>query len=237
MGREIKEKLCLFRVGGVLVRTKTANLQRAAFTSAFNEVFSSDLVLSQLPHDSGKTVLALLDEVMMQQGISVNGKGSTEMMESLDRHFAQLTTAKSTTSDEAFPGAESLLGRLQDAGAVMGALSSGTPYIAHRQLALAGLASYFSDVGGYGSQHESRTDLVSLALENAQEKFGHDFSRLNTIVVGATTHDVYAARACGVPAFAVSVNPAYPAKELEAAGAEMVVASLQELADCKEFFA
>jgi phosphoglycolate phosphatase-like HAD superfamily hydrolase len=87
---------------------------------------------------------------------------------------------------------------------------------------------YFDfDIGGYGSDSESRPDLVRCARERAARAAGVTFDASNTIVIGDTPRDVEAAHLGGAQIIAVATGVDSEAA-LRGAGADIVVADLAD---------
>jgi phosphoglycolate phosphatase len=96
--------------------------------------------------------------------------------------------------------------------------------IARLKLARAGLGRFFErGQGGFGSDHEDRTELPAIARARAG---GHP--RKDTVVIGDTPRDIACARADQVRCIAVATGP-YSAAEL--AGADVVLDSAHDLLD------
>jgi beta-phosphoglucomutase-like phosphatase (HAD superfamily) len=123
-------------------------------------------------------------------------------------------------------GVEALLERLIEAGVLLGLTTGNVEAAAHIKLARASLNRFFS-FGGYGSDSPDRTELTRRALERADVVFGGGLDRERCISVGDTPLDVEAGHGAGIRVCAVATGKASVA-ELEAAGADWVVASLAE---------
>ncbi len=75
--------------------------------------------------------------------------------------------------------------------------------------------------------HEVRAKLVAVARHAARQAYGTDFSGSSTVLVGDTPLDVEAALAAGARAVAVATG-SYPAADLAAAGAHVVLPDLTD---------
>ena len=96
--------------------------------------------------------------------------------------------------------------------------------IARLKLERAGLGRFFEHgQGGFGSDHEDRTELPAIARARAG-----GYPRAQTVVIGDTPRDIACARADGVRCVAVATGP-YSAAEL--AGADVVLESAHDLLD------
>ncbi len=94
--------------------------------------------------------------------------------------------------------------------------------IAHLKLARAGLGAFFEHgQGGFGSDHEDRTELPAIARARAG-----GYPRAQTVIIGDTPRDIACARADEVRCIAVATGP-YSAAELD--GADVVLETAHDL--------
>lgn len=124
------------------------------------------------------------------------------------------------------PGARETLARLSGEGYLLGLTTGGTEAAAHTKLARGDLNHFFS-FGGYGSDSPDRTELTRRGIERAGAVLGHPLDPRRAFVVGDTPLDVQAAHAAGAVGVGVASGH-YGVEELRAAGAEHVLASLEE---------
>jgi len=102
--------------------------------------------------------------------------------------------------------------------------------LAALKLRRAGLGEHLDlDAGAYGDAHEIRAELVAVARRAASRVYGQGFDGTSTVLVGDTPLDVEAALATGARVVAVATG-SYPAVELAAAGAEVVLPDLTDTA-------
>jgi len=123
------------------------------------------------------------------------------------------------------PGVPELLEELRARDGIRLALLTGNlEPIAWLKMSRAGLAHFFErGQGGFGSDHEDRTELPAIARKRAG-----GYPRSKTVIVGDTPRDIACARADGVRCVAVATGP-FKAEEL--AQADVVVRSAHELLD------
>jgi phosphoglycolate phosphatase len=124
------------------------------------------------------------------------------------------------------PGVEELLPRLIHEGILLGITSGALEAGAHAKLARAELNRYFS-FGGYGSDSADRGELTKRALERAGQIHGHPIDPKDVYVVGDTPLDILAAHSAEAVAVGVATGK-YSEDELRAAGADTVLATLQD---------
>jgi phosphoglycolate phosphatase len=109
-------------------------------------------------------------------------------------------------------------------GVRLAVLTGNLEPIAHLKLARAGLGGFFErGQGGFGSDHEDRTELPAIARARAG-----GYPREQTVIIGDTPRDIACARADGLRCIAVATGP-YAAEEL--ADADVVLASAHDLLD------
>lgn len=206
----------LFDIDGTLISTGGAGA--AAWRLAFDELYG-------VPADIGAfTEAGMTDpEVGRLTLENVIGREPTpsELDEVMAKRLAYLPQAVADSKTyKVLPGVERLLPRLVREGYRLGLTTGGVEEAARMKLERAGLNRYFS-FGGYGSDSPNRIELTKRAVERARTEPDR------CLVVGDTPLDIDAARAAG----AVSVGVAsghYTMEELRAAGADHVLASLEE---------
>ena len=124
------------------------------------------------------------------------------------------------------PGVEAVLDRLAGEGRLCGLITGNVEPAAHIKLARANLNHFFS-FGGYGSDADERVDVARKALERAELVSGGKLDRDKCIAVGDTPVDVEAAHGAGIRIAGVATGE-YDAEALRAAGADLVLTTLEE---------
>lgn len=127
---------------------------------------------------------------------------------------------------EVLPGVEKLLPRLHEAGVLLGIVTGALEPAAHIKLARAGLVRFFT-FGGYGSDSDDRRELTRIAIDRASAILGRHIPPSRVYAVGDTPRDVEAARTAGAIAVGVASGK-YTASDLRRAGANLVLASLED---------
>jgi phosphoglycolate phosphatase len=122
-------------------------------------------------------------------------------------------------------GAEQTLVRLEEAGVMLGLVSGALEGAARTKLMPANLNRYFL-FGAYGTDSPDRARLTSIAIEKAT-RLHTQLTPAQVFVVGDTPLDIAAARAAGAVSVGVA-SGAYSTDQLEAAGAEHVLESLED---------
>jgi len=94
-------------------------------------------------------------------------------------------------------------------GVRLAVLTGNLEPIARIKLARAGLGDFFErGQGGFGSDHEDRTELPAIARKRAG-----GYPRSKTVIIGDTPRDIACARADGVRCIAIATGP-FKASEL-----------------------
>ena len=126
------------------------------------------------------------------------------------------------------PGIPELLEELAARdGAVLSLVTGNLEPIARMKLARGGIGGFFAPgQGGFGSDHEDRTELPAIARRRAGGR-DQPYPREDTVVIGDTPHDIACARADEVRVVAIAGEPFRPE---ELSGADAVATSVGELA-------
>lgn len=217
-------KLVLWDIDGTLV--DTAGHGRHAFGEAFAAVFGRDADLDAV-RMAGRTDHAIT--MALLEGSAIEGDGHLERV--LEELALALEARRERIAAEgrAMPGAHDALEALAARpGVVQSLLTGNIEPNASVKLAAFGLESLLDlEIGGYGSDHGVRSELVRVAREKAAALRGVHVEARDTVLIGDTPLDVEAARTAGARAVAVTSGP-YGVAELERAGADAVLADLRD---------
>jgi phosphoglycolate phosphatase-like HAD superfamily hydrolase len=128
----------------------------------------------------------------------------------------------------ALPGVVEALAALHDLGAIQTVVTGNIEPVARMKVAAARLAGHLTlDVGGYGSDHRVRSELVHTASRRIAASF-EPVAPHRTWVVGDTPRDLECARAAGVRCVLVATGTnRYEA--LAALDADAVLADLTDV--------
>ncbi len=86
-----------------------------------------------------------------------------------------------------------------------------------------------TEIGGFASDDPHRPALVAIAQRRAQAKYGTVFTRSNTVIIGDSLEDVRTGLEGDVPVIGIASGKT-TAAELNSAGADLVLASLKDVA-------
>ena len=129
--------------------------------------------------------------------------------------------------NQVLPGVPEMLAQLKHAGKIISLATSKPEPFARQILEHFSLTSYFDEIVGCGMDESRGTkreviEEVFLRLHMGEEE------KAEAVMVGDRKHDVLAAKACGIAT--VGLTFGYAAEgELEAAGADVIISSFNEL--------
>ena len=211
----------LFDVDETLVHTGGAGAK--SWKAAFDKLYGIPADIGQ--HTSaGETDPEVSTETF--QGVLHRDPTPDE----LGRLYAQylLSLAEEIWASQEYrvlPGAERTLVQLGEAGVTLG-LVSGAMEGAARTKLMPGNLNRFFVFGAYGSDSPDRAELTELAIAKAT-RLHAGLTAGQVFVVGDTPRDIEAAQAAGAVSVGVATGH-YSTTELQAAGADHVLGSLEE---------
>jgi phosphoglycolate phosphatase len=214
--------LLLFDIDGTLLLKATA-AHVAAVLEALREVYGvSD---PSKVEAAGRTDYEIARNVCLLDGVTAArfDAGRDDFRIACVAAYARL--CPDDLSEFVAPGVPDVLDALAKRDDTRLALLTGNlEPIARLKIGRAGLGHFFEPgQGGFGSDHEDRTELPAIARRRA----GH-YPRAKTVVIGDTPRDIACARADGVRCIAVATGPFGPD---ELAKADVVLRSARELLD------
>ena len=216
--------LLLFDVDGTLLLKATA-AHAAAVHEALREVYGIGDLSAVRVEAAGRTDYEIGRAICLQLGISADrfDAGREDFRIACVAAYARL--CPEDLSEFVAPGVTDVLEELAARdGTRLALLTGNLEPIARLKIRRAGLGRFFEPgQGGFGSDHEDRTELPAIARRRA----GH-YPRAKTVVIGDTPRDIACARADGVRCIAVATGP-YGPEDL--AGADVVLRSAHELLD------
>jgi phosphoglycolate phosphatase len=218
--------LLLFDIDGTLLIRATDD-HRDAVHAALRRVWHVERPQDARIDPAGRTDPEIARAILLQNDVSAEriDDGMLDFKRAAADAYARL--CRSDLSAFVAPGVSEVLRELAARPDVRLSLVTGNlEPIARLKLARAGIGAFFEPhQGGFGSDHEDRTELPAIARQRAGTR-GAPYPREDTIVIGDTPLDVACAQADGVRCFAVTTG-SYGAVAL--GGADEVVASAGEL--------
>ena len=218
--------LLLFDIDGTLL-IRAIDDHRAAIHAAIRRVWHVPDPGAAHVNAAGRTDPEIARAILLQSGVSADriDDGMLDFKRTAAEEYARRVRADLT--DCVAPGVGEVLAAVSERPGLRLALLTGNlEPIARLKLARAGSGRYVEPgQGGFGSDHEDRTELPAIARARAGGR-GSPYPREQTVVIGDTPLDVACARADGVRCFAVTTGM-YDEQALR--GADAVVASAREL--------
>jgi phosphoglycolate phosphatase-like HAD superfamily hydrolase len=216
--------LVLWDIDGTLV--DGARLGRESFVEAF------EVVTGQVPPApvslAGRTDLEIARDMLEEAGISADDDVLDSFGEALRAAFAARADLLRERG-RAYPGAGKAIARLdREAGVLQSLLTGNIEPNAEVKLGTFGLDRHIDfEVGAYGSDHHVRGELVAIARQKAENKYGLKIEPSQVVLIGDTPLDVAAAREGGARAVGVATGP-FSEEALKEAGADAVLSDLAD---------
>jgi len=214
-------KLVLFDIDKTLIKSSSGH--RQSFSVAFKKVYGIDTGIDVI-QSSGMTDQQIIFGVLEKKGLSDEAikKGLNDCMEEMVKSFNE------TIADDeiiVLDGVRELLDALEEKNILMGLVTGNLEPIAWGKMKKVNLSRYFK-VGGFGSEHISRAELVKIAIKKAQEKFNFVFDK-NVYSFGDAPQDMQAGRESGTTPFGVKTG-VFSEEQLMKAGATLVFDNLSD---------
>jgi phosphoglycolate phosphatase len=222
--REWRALLLLFDIDGTLL-IKATEAHVSAVHEALREIYGITDPRGAKVEAAGRTDIAIARDVALLSGVSAQrfDDGRDDFRAACVAAYARL--CPDDLSEFVAPGVIGVLEALSARDGVRLALLTGNlEPVARLKLGRAGLGHFFEPwVGGFGSDHEDRTELPAIARARA----GH-VPRANAVIIGDTPRDIACARADGLRCIAIATGP-FSAAQL--ADADVVLDSAHDLLD------
>ena len=216
--------LLLFDIDGTLLLKATAAHVQAVH-EGLREVYGVADPAAHKVEAAGRTDYEIARNICLLSGVTAErfDRGRDDFRIACVAAYARLVP--DDLSAHVAPGVTDVLDTLASHDDVhLAVLTGNLEPIARLKLARAGLGGFFErGQGGFGSDHEDRTELPAIARRRAG-----GYPRSKTVVIGDTPRDIACARADGVRCVAVATGPFGPEALAEA---DVVVRSARELLD------
>lgn len=203
---------------------ETGGVGAEVYAQAFEKVTGH--ALKQMADVSGQTEPIIFRETLALHGLTGHDGLFAQFADEQARGYAQHVD-ELRKRGRALPGAAQALAALARRGDVIQSVLTGnTRASAEVKLHAFGLGAHLDlDAAAYGTDSDTRADLVPVARHRAQQRTGHTFSPESTVLIGDTPNDVTAAHDAGARIIAVATGSS-STKDLTAAGADDVLADL-----------
>jgi phosphoglycolate phosphatase-like HAD superfamily hydrolase len=170
------------------------------------EVYGVECSFKEISY-AGMTDPRILEEVLKLRGIDdeIIAARYTEAIEkycSYFDHFARGNSCHVTIH----PGVIQLLTALEQMPEMKIAILTGNlEYTGWKKLEIAGLKHYFP-FGAFGSDSKVRSELVGVAVNRAERRYGITYQNKNIIIIGDSPHDVECGKSYGATSIAVATG-------------------------------
>jgi phosphoglycolate phosphatase len=216
-------KLIIFDLDQTLVNFLSVHGE--ATRRLFRRFFNVDARLTEIDF-TGKSLVENFGQLARLKGIPEDllRKEGDQMLESYETAFGE-----SLPRDGAkyiLPGARQLLSELSKTDHVVALYTGDSPRIVSHVFRVTGLGKYFKFCF-YGTEVETRADMVKLAINKAEESTGTEFRDKNIVVVGDSVRDVGCGKLFGALTIAVATG-FHSKEELLKAGADYLFDSLED---------
>ncbi|MBW2991411.1 HAD hydrolase-like protein [Candidatus Woesearchaeota archaeon] len=219
-------KLALFDIDWTLLEPSKAHA--LAFKEGFRQVYHVDATHENLKPE-GWNDQRIIIESLKQKGLSeqsIESKLGAAMKFMSDYFIKIIDKYPVVTLD----GAKQLLEELYKKKVLIGVVTGNLEPIAREKLKRVGFEKYIK-VGGYGSDNIDRTELVRIAIKQAENNYGFKTNH-NVFLFGDTPHDIKAGKEAGVITIGVATGT-YSKEKLKLAKADYVINSLSKINEIK----
>jgi phosphoglycolate phosphatase-like HAD superfamily hydrolase len=226
-------RLVLFDIDGTILSTDRAIWEdpfREGMEMAFREAGDPRSIDTHQYRMGGKTDTQIIHEILSQNGIEEST--ITRMLPLIAKTYMGLLRAKVKERPDYIklkPGIEALLADLhQHPDVLLGLLTGNFEEGAYLKLSAHGLDRYFT-FGAFGENARQRSELPQRALDAAQKKYGHQFSKKEIVIIGDTPNDIHCGRHLHVRTIAVATGP-YTLDQLSAEKPDFVFPDFRDKA-------
>jgi phosphoglycolate phosphatase-like HAD superfamily hydrolase len=211
----------LFDIDGTLLNTRDA-IHYYSFRNALKRIWGFDGTIDGVPVH-GNTDIGILRAVCRLQSIS-DADFERHLPEIIAMMTAEVCSRKSEIRADICPSIPGLLEKLDAQGKLIGVVTGNLEGIGWSKLEATGLRKYF-DFGSFSDHAERRADIFRNGLAEVRRRLGH---KAQTVVVGDTPSDIYAAKEVGIPIISVATG-IYPFAELKELGPDYCVPCCTDL--------
>jgi phosphoglycolate phosphatase-like HAD superfamily hydrolase len=204
--------LTFFDIDNTLIQSSTGHVEALLLSIA--EVYGLEASIEVINHH-GMTDQEMIDRAAIKSGLK-------DCMESMSRKYAEIVNSEKIV---VMRGVFDLLPKLEQNGVILGLVTGNLEKIARCKLKKIGIDQFFK-IGGFGSDHIHRGELVKIAIQRAGDRFNCGHKR-RVFHFGDAPQDMKAGRTAGVVPVGVATG-IFTADQLTAAGAETVFPDLTD---------
>ncbi len=219
--------LLLFDIDGTLIMA--GNAPRQAIIKTFQGLYGTDGSIDDISF-MGRTDPAILQDVAKR--LLGRTLQDNELARVAERYLTLLPgELRRLKSFRLMPGVDRLLPLLAAMEDVILGLETGNlEPAAYMKLKLGGIDGQFT-VGGFGSDSDDRTEIVSIGIKRARQSSHEPIPEENIFLIGDSPYDIAAGRDLGINTLAVGTGYAEP----EVLLAESPSCLLPDLSDTDHF--
>lgn len=221
-------RILLFDIDGTLLVTIQRSIYRAKVAEAVASIFGTAGKINEVSF-SGKTDLHIISEALSDEGITL--KEIWQALPEIEKQFVTIIETLSKTGPvfRSCPGLPTLLEKLQlDSRYLLSLLTGNIEILAKLKLHQVGLKDFFSYPGAFGSDHENRLFLPSIAANRIANFLGiFDLLPSQFIIIGDTPRDIACARHFGAKVVAVATGN-FAVEELANAQPDLIFETLSD---------
>ncbi len=200
-------------------------VSREIYAKAFEEVVGQPL--RELADMTGRTEQAILIDTLALHGVSDPESKFEDFYAALGRAANKLRE-RMRIAGRRLPGAKEAVVALGAYNVVQTVVTGNIKPIAATKLEVFQLSEHMDlEVGGYGSDSDTRPPLIRQAWQRAEHKYSRAFEPDRLVVIGDTPLDIAAAREVGVHSVGVATGSS-TVEDLMAAQASIVLPDLTD---------
>ena len=224
----IRGLLAFFDIDNTLIQSSSGHVE--ALLLAISEVYGLEARIDVISHH-GMTDQEIITRILAEYEVNL-ADIETGLQDCLDRmplKYAEIVESEKIVMME---GVVDLISKLEHNGFILGLVTGNLEKIAHAKLKKIGIDHFFQ-IGGFGSDHINRTNLVKIAIQRAEEQFNIGSDR-HVFHFGDAPQDMKAGREAGVVPIGVTTG-VFTAEQLKATGAEIVIPNLKDAGEILGF--
>jgi phosphoglycolate phosphatase len=220
--------LAFFDIDNTLIQSSSGHV--AALLGAIREVYGLEVSINVINHH-GMTDQEIITRILAEYEVNLAdiGTGLQDCLDCMPLKYSAIVECEKIVMME---GVLNLLTQLEQNGIILGLVTGNLEKIARAKLKKIGIDHFFK-IGGFGSDHINRTNLVKIAVQRAEEQFNFG-SHPRVFHFGDAPQDMKAGREAGVVPIGVTTG-VFSAEQLTSAGAEKVIPDLKDTDDILGF--
>ena len=162
--------LTFFDVDNTLIHSSRGHVEALLLSMA--EVYGLEARIDVINHH-GMTDQEIIARILEAYGIdqAVINSGLKTCMDTMCRRYCEIVKSENIIIMD---GAFDLIVKLEQNGINLGLVTGNLETIARHKLKKIGLEHFFK-IGGFGSDHIERGELVKIAIQRARERFDCDY--------------------------------------------------------------